>query len=168
LSTVESSEEAQQFVDSALHHRQGGSRGLGLVRQNFWGEEDLQAPVPVLIPQIETIKGIRNLPGIMQDEFAYYLIGPYDLSASLGQDGDFEHPQFVDAIDTFNDTIPPEQRGIHLPTDVPAHLNNYASFGMICVGIDTVDLIRASKENLHAARGVFDINTDQEALTKGA
>jgi 2-dehydro-3-deoxyglucarate aldolase len=168
LSTVESSEEAQQFVDCALHHRQGGSRGLGLVRQNFWGEEGLQAPLPMLIPQIETIQGIRNLPGIVRDEFTYYLIGPYDLSASLGQDGDFEHPQFIDAIDTFNEAIPPEQRAIHLPTDVPAHLNNYASFGMICVGIDTVDLIRASKENLHAARGVFDINTDQEALAEGA
>ena len=167
LSTVESPEEAKEFVNCALHHRQGGLRGLGLVRQNSWGEEGLQAPFPMLVPQIETIKGIRNLSAIVRDEFAYYLIGPYDLSASLGQDGEFEHPQFIDAIDTFNTAIPPEQRAIHLPTDVLTHVNNYASFGMICVGIDTVDLIRASKENLHAARRVFDIHTDQEALAEG-
>lgn len=168
LSTVETKEEAYQFVDAAYHYKSGGHRGLGLVRQNFWGEEGLQAPFPMLVPQIETIKGIRNLSGIVRDEFAYYLIGPYDLSASLGQDGEFEHPQFTDAIKAFNATILPENRAIHLPTDVPSHVNNYASFGMVCVGIDTIDLIKASKENLHAARRVFDIHTDQEALAEGA
>jgi len=159
LSTVETKEEACQFVDMAYHYKSGGHRGLGLVRQNMWGEAGLDTSKPLLIPQIESIDAINNLEDIIRPEFMYYLIGPYDLSASLSCDGDFENPKFKNAIQKFNSLIYPAERAVHIPKDVPDHIYNYRDVGMISVGMDTSSIIESSKVNLNAAKNLH-IHTD--------
>ena len=63
FSTVESLEDAKKIVEYSCFAPRG-DRGLGLVRQNMWGLHDLLSPDPVLIPQIETKRGVENLEEI--------------------------------------------------------------------------------------------------------
>ena len=54
-----------------------------------------------MIVQIEHIEGVRNLEAILSTEGVDgFLIGPYDLSASLGIPGEFENPLFKKASET--------------------------------------------------------------------
>jgi len=159
LSTVETAEEARRFSDLARHYIDGGTRGLGLVRENMWGEKGLVTPKPILVPQIESISAINNLKKIKRPEFDYYLIGPYDLSASLSCDGDFENHKFKEAIQKFNNLVSPSERAVHIPKDVPEHIYNYCDVGMISVGMDTSSIIESSKANLNAAKNLH-IHTD--------
>ena len=53
----------------------------------------------VVIVQIEHVDGVENLAEILAVEGVHgFLIGPYDLSASLGVPGQLEHPKMVDAM----------------------------------------------------------------------
>ena len=84
FSTVESKKQAQEMIDYCRYPVYGGKRGQGLVRENKWGEELLGRNEPIVIAQIETKDGVDNLEEIVECGFDKYLIGPYDLSASLG------------------------------------------------------------------------------------
>lgn len=81
-----------------------GSRGVGLSRAQGYGanfQEYLkwQSDGPVVIVQIEhkdamdALEDILNVPGV--DGF---ILGPYDLSCSLGIPGQFERPEYVSAV----------------------------------------------------------------------
>lgn len=75
-----------------------GKRGLGLVRANAWGEhleKYFHEFKPTLIAQIETQKGAEDIKNILSSQFLDgIMIGPYDLSASLGKPGQFEDVSF--------------------------------------------------------------------------
>lgn len=75
-----------------------GKRGLGLVRANMWGkdlDEYFNNFKPLIIAQIETKTGADNISNISTSEFLDgIMIGPYDLSASLGKPGQFEDEGF--------------------------------------------------------------------------
>lgn len=75
-----------------------GQRGLGLVRANLWGdslEQYFNEFKPIIIAQIETKIGADNIDDIICSEFLNgVMIGPYDLSASLGYPGKFEDNNF--------------------------------------------------------------------------
>jgi len=84
-----------------------GKRGVGLSRaqgygNNFdnyikWSSENL-----TIIAQIEHIDAINNLEEIVKvKEIDALMIGPYDLSASLGIPGKFDNQVVKDALDTF-------------------------------------------------------------------
>ena len=90
FSTVEGLVDAQKVLEFSKYPSQGGSRGLGLVRQNSWGKDGLITKEPVLIAQIETVTGVESIMDIWsQGVFDFCMIGPYDLSASLGAPGNF-------------------------------------------------------------------------------
>lgn len=97
----ESAADFQAFADHCLYPP-AGRRGVGLSRCNLWGdtfEDYLNGFTPVLIPQIETRKGVEaadELAGL--DCVSAVFTGPYDLSADLGAPGDFEAGGFVDAL----------------------------------------------------------------------
>ena len=87
-----------------------GKRGVGLSRAsdygvNFgqykkWVEEEL-----VVIAQIEHIDAVNNIDQIIKvDGIDGVLIGPYDLSASMGYPGNFEENKFKNAIQKVIDT----------------------------------------------------------------
>jgi 2-dehydro-3-deoxyglucarate aldolase len=84
-----------------------GKRGVGLsraqgYRNNFdnyikWSSENL-----TIIAQIEHIDAINNLEEIVEvKEIDGLMIGPYDLSASIGIPGNFDNQVVKDALDTF-------------------------------------------------------------------
>jgi len=95
---------------SAIHYPSTGTRGVGLARAQGYGtkfheyREWLESN-SVLIAQIENIDAIENIDSILSSEKVDgYLIGPYDLSASMGKPGELEHPDVLAAIKKVKDT----------------------------------------------------------------
>lgn len=93
-------EKAVQYSQLPPH----GKRGVGLNRaQNYglsfseyksWSRNNL-----TLILQIEHIEGVNNISEIIKTEGVDgVIVGPYDLSASLGHPGDFEHKSVLEAL----------------------------------------------------------------------
>ncbi len=93
FSTVETHAQAEKIINMCHYPSQKstGRRGMGLVRQNSWGQGDLGAEKPIVIAQIESKKGVENISQIASRNFDYYLVGPYDLTSSLGIPGNFDH-----------------------------------------------------------------------------
>lgn len=146
FSTVETEEQCQKINEMCKFPRYGGKRGLGLVRQNRWGIAPLIAYPPRIIAQIETKAGVDNIKQIYSYDFDYYMIGPYDLSASLGAPGNFSNIEYLDALRIVKETVPIEQMAVHIPTDVKNELKKYQDYGIIAVGMDTTGLLEFYKE----------------------
>ena len=100
---VNSKDDAQRAVD-AVKYPPLGTRGVGLTRaQNYsldlesyieWNQKD-----SIVIVQVEHIKAVENLEEIMSVKGVDgFIIGPYDLSGSLGCPGDFSDPKFKQAL----------------------------------------------------------------------
>jgi len=134
---VNSAEDASKAV-AATRYAPVGNRGVGLARAQAYGPgfRDYlgwqQENGPIVIVQIEQQAAIDQLdqifavPGV--DGF---IIGPYDLSCSMGIPGEFERPEFVAAMQTILNT---GQRcgcpaGIHLVEPDPGKLQDIIGEG---------------------------------------
>jgi len=146
FSTVETKEQCKKIVEYCYYSPKG-KRGLGLVRQNMWGEKCLIQPEPIIIPQIETKDAIDNIKDIINFNFDYYLIGPYDLSLSLNTPGMFDNSQFKRYINEVNSKIPKENLAVHIPSDIKEQINKYEGYGIKCLGMDTVAILEFNKES---------------------
>jgi 2-keto-3-deoxy-L-rhamnonate aldolase RhmA len=100
---VNSAEEAGRAVE-ALRYPPKGHRGVGLARAQGYGTgfaayaEWLQRE-SIVIVQVEHIKAVENLEAIMAvDGVDGFIVGPYDLSGSLGIPGQFDHPLMAEAM----------------------------------------------------------------------
>jgi 2-keto-3-deoxy-L-rhamnonate aldolase RhmA len=98
-------EDAERAV-SACRYPPGGVRGFGPLRANMYGSEPIEDYLrrsetePWVILQIETEDGVRNLEAICDVPGIFSLvIGPYDLSVSLGMPGRFRDPALVRVFD---------------------------------------------------------------------
>lgn len=100
---VNNRKDAQRAVEYAKYPPTG-KRGVGLSRaQNYgvgfeyykkWVEEHL-----VIIAQIEHVDGVKNVDEIIDTPgISAIMIGPYDLSGSLGYPGDYEMPAVIHAL----------------------------------------------------------------------
>src|SRR5829696_8660310 len=102
---VESVEQAQVIVDSAKYPPVG-RRGaaFGVAHDDYTGGDIIEKMESandevLLIAQIETARGVENLDEIAAVEGIDVLwIGHFDLTNSLGIPGQFDHPQFQDAL----------------------------------------------------------------------
>lgn len=120
------------------------SRGMGLWRSNRWGAEIHTYP-PTLIVQIEHKDAVEDIAQIMVVEGVDgFLIGMYDLSASLGIPGEFENDLFklyMRRIDEFA-AQSPKLSGIHIP--LPANYKEAARFDkagyFVVLGMDATFL----------------------------
>ena len=82
-----------------------GNRGVGFSRANLFGKNfdsyKNEAQSPLLIAQIEHINAVKNLENILQlDGLDAIMIGPYDLSASMGITGEFNSKEFNAIMDS--------------------------------------------------------------------
>ena len=99
-------ESAQQLknVRDACCWPPSGTRGVAFSRANLFGkyfdEYSKEAQSPILVAMIENIEAVNNLEEILQVQGVdALLIGPYDLSASMGLTAQFEHVDFVNALE---------------------------------------------------------------------
>lgn len=98
---VNSAGEAQRAVDS-VKYPPYGKRGVGLYRAQRYGREfeaykKWLAKESVVIIQIEHIDAVRDIDNIFAVEgIDAFVVGPYDLSGSMGKPGQF-HDKDVEA-----------------------------------------------------------------------
>ncbi len=100
---VNSAPEAEQAV-TAVRYPPKGRRGVGLARAQGYGTRFDQYlnwanRNALVIVQVEHIKAVDNLEAILSVEGVDgYIVGPYDLSGSLGVPGEFDHPLMKNAM----------------------------------------------------------------------
>ncbi|MDC1191033.1 aldolase/citrate lyase family protein [Gammaproteobacteria bacterium] len=88
---------------SAMNYPPLGSRGMGLARAQGYGEANLKSKYIEksskeleLYIQIESKDALDNLDDIFSQNIDGYMIGPYDLSSSMGIPGDFKNQDFLE------------------------------------------------------------------------
>ena len=74
------------------------------------------------------------------------MIGPYDLSASLGDPGNFETEKYMKSINLIKRCIPIEQMAVHIPTNIKKEKKKYEKYGIIAMGMDTTSIIKQYRE----------------------
>ena len=99
---VESAEELA-LVRDACRWPPAGKRGVGFSRANLFGKNfesyTEESQKPLLIAMIESIRAVNNLGEILLVQgLDAILIGPYDLSASMGIVTQFEHLKFKEMM----------------------------------------------------------------------
>ena len=100
---INTKNDAQKAVN-AVKYPPHGKRGVGLTRAQGYGLEfekyrDWVNEESIVIVQIEHIDAVNNLEDILSvSGVDGFIIGPYDLSASLGIPGKFEHKQVQEAF----------------------------------------------------------------------
>jgi len=93
-----------RMIANACRWPPSGNRGVGFSRANLFGKNfkkyQSEAQEPLLVAMIENNLAIDNLDEILKvDGLDAILIGPYDLSASLGILEDFQNPLFKSTVD---------------------------------------------------------------------
>jgi len=106
---VNSRADAERAVKS-VHYPPFGERGVGLARAQGYGtgfanyREWLENEAVVIV-QIEHIDAVNDLEAIlMVPGVDGYIIGPYDLSASMGIPGEFNDQRLIAAIEKVRTT----------------------------------------------------------------
>ncbi len=90
---------------AAMRYQPLGKRGVGLGRAQHYGAAfekyfDWQSDDTVLIVQIEDLDAVTNLKEILcQPGVDGFMIGPYDLSCSMGIAGGFDDPKFLEVME---------------------------------------------------------------------
>ncbi len=153
-------ESAAAFRDFAKHclYPPAGQRGVGLSRVHKWGDsfnDYLPGFQPVLVPQIETRNGAEAAVEIASLKCVDTLfIGPYDLSADLGDPGNFKTRSYIDMINAIKEAcvIANKAPGIH---QVEPNLDQLtakcrAGYRFIAFGTDMIAM-------RHAFKGIADI-----------
>ncbi len=152
--------ETRSMLDDAialsLYPSQGGKRGVGYCAANIYGYEfdkytNEEANDILLIAQIEHKNALENLDDILShSRLDGLIVGPYDLSASMGLMGQTEHQDVKDALDLIyakakQYSIP---MGLHIVKPDTALLEEKIKEGytFIAFGIDTVFLYDNAKK----------------------
>lgn len=101
---IMSENDARYAVECCRYPLQG-TRGCGFLRGNAYGTIPMSEywkqsqKEPLVILQIEHIEAVRNLDAILSVEGVdSCLIGPYDLTASMGHPGEWQHPEVMQTL----------------------------------------------------------------------
>lgn len=156
---VRTADEAQEAVQ-ACWYPPAGTRSVGIARaqgygmdfQEFIGRSNEQLTI---VLQTEHIDAVNNIESILDvSGFDAVLIGPYDLSASMGLTGQVGHPDVQEAIGTIRTAC--SRR--HVPTgifavDAPtARAQIDEGCTLIALGVDTMYLWKAVKQAIGELR----------------
>ena len=160
---IKSAANAKEAV-SSMYYPPRGQRGVGLARAQGYGHSfqayrqwlENNAVVIVMIEHIDAVKAIDDIlavPGVDG-----YIIGPYDLSGSMGRPGDLNHPDVQAAITQIMQAGHRAQKpgGIHVIEPDPEALQQriQAGFNFLGYGLDIriLDSIcRTHLQNIRAA-----------------
>lgn len=154
---VNTAAQARQVV-AACKYPPEGTRGVGAARAHKYGlgfqaYVDTANQQTAVIVQAEHIEAVDNIDKIVVVEgLDAVLIGPYDLSASMGKIGQVQDPDVQQAIEKIRQSC--HSAGVRLGMfgDNPTALKPWMEkgFSLIACGTDTMHLIAATKEALGA------------------
>jgi 2-keto-3-deoxy-L-rhamnonate aldolase RhmA len=158
---VNSADHARRIVQAAKYAPLG-QRGLGIARAHGYGlkvreymehaNEDtaviVQAEHRDAVEHIREIVRVEGVDGV--------LIGPYDLSGSLGHPGAVDHPDVTGAIERVRAACAEVGLPIGIFGVTAEAVQPYIArgFTMIVVGVDTLLLAHGAGTMLKATRGV--------------
>jgi 2-keto-3-deoxy-L-rhamnonate aldolase RhmA len=160
-STVNTPEQAARIV-AAVRYPPVGTRGVGLSRAQGFGDEfDLYYQwlneESIVIVQIEHIEAVKNLGEILRvPGVDGFLIGPYDLSASLGVPGEFAHPKMIEVLAEVKrvQTTIKTVAGVHIvqPVTKDALEKIEDGYSFIGFGVDFLFLLNSARAGLDTIR----------------
>lgn len=158
---VRSAEDARAAAASMFYPPRG-TRGAGLGRAQGYGMDfdgylEWLRESAVLIVQIEHVDAVDNLDDILAvDEVDAFMIGPYDLSASIGKPGRFNAPDVMELVGRVTGAIQKSRKvgGIHVVHPDPRQLRTRIDEGyrLIAYGDDMVVIARALADLGHTLR----------------
>jgi len=158
---VNSASEAVAAV-AAAHYPPKGIRGAGLSRAQDYGlgfqrYREWADRETVVIVQIEHKDAVANIDAILAvPGVDAFIVGPYDLSASLGLAGQWEHPTVVQALQTVETAMKKSKRtgGFHVVhSDREALAKRIAAgYRFIAWGDDMVFLAEKLRDEIAVAR----------------
>lgn len=149
---IESAEQLAGAISLSLYPP-AGKRGVGYSRANLFGRDFERylagAGDLVLVAQIEHIKAVQALDDILAvPGLDAIIVGPYDLSGSMGLTAQFDHPKFVAALNEIREktalfNVP---MGLHVIQPDEAQLREKIAQGyqFIAYAIDAVFLYNNS------------------------
>ncbi|MBD2772890.1 HpcH/HpaI aldolase family protein [Iningainema tapete] len=154
-------EEVKYALDACLYPPQG-SRSVGSGRAQNYGmssQEYLKTANEkiVVVLQIEHIDAVKNIESIIDvPGFDAIIVGPFDLSASMGLIGQVNHPDVQKAIGSVQEACLHKKIPIGIFTaDTQNALSaKKAGFSLIGVGVDTMYLWRAAKQTLEEINSI--------------
>jgi 2-dehydro-3-deoxyglucarate aldolase len=150
---VESAEQLARVVNSCCWPPVG-TRGVGFSRANLFGKHfeaySAEAQAPIIVAMIENIRAVDALAEIVKvPGVDAILIGPYDLSASMGITAKFDDPRFEQAMEKIRMTTRTHNIpcGVHVVDPDPAALDARIAQGyrFIPYSIDSVFLRRSAE-----------------------
>jgi 2-dehydro-3-deoxyglucarate aldolase/4-hydroxy-2-oxoheptanedioate aldolase len=152
---VRSAEEARQVVEWSLFPPEG-RRSVGVARAHGYGmtfqeyvetaNEDL-----VIVLQAEHVEAVEQIDEIVRVEGVdAVLIGPFDLSGSLGVLGQVDHPAVLEAIETIREAgqAAGMPLGIFAPDAAMARQYLEQGFTLIALAMDAFFLWQGARKAL--------------------
>jgi 2-keto-3-deoxy-L-rhamnonate aldolase RhmA len=154
---VNTREQAEELI-RAVRYPPLGDRGVGFCPANQFGSNvrdvfdnannDIYA-----IVQIEHVQAVENIEEILSVKGVDgVFIGPFDLSASMGLTGQFDHPEYVAARQRILDACQKANvpAGIHVVEPDPDQLEaRYVEgFEILAYGLDITMIARASQKGV--------------------
>lgn len=150
---IESRKQLDEAIDLALYPPLG-KRGVGYCRGNKFGKDFdkglKENQETYFCAQIEHISAIDQLDKILaHPRLDAVMVGPYDFSGSMGLTGQFDHPDFIAAIETISKMVNQTNvaMGIHIVQPDPNLLQTRIAEGyrFIAYGIDALFLYQSSQ-----------------------
>ena len=161
---IKSAADAKAAVDG-VYYPPRGQRGVGLARAQGYGSSfqayrqwlEENAVIVVMIEHVDAVKAIDEIlavPGIDA-----YIIGPYDLSGSMGRPGDLNHPDVQAAIAHVLEAgrRAGKPGGIHVIEPDPQALQQRiaAGFNFLGYALDIHILDSICRTHLHSIRATL-------------
>ncbi|MDD1661937.1 MAG: aldolase/citrate lyase family protein [Methanomicrobiales archaeon] len=149
---VNSREDALRAVASVKYPPEG-ARGVGLARAQGYGlhfdaYRRWNGEESIVIVQIEHIQAVENLADILSvPGVDGFIVGPYDLSASLGHPGEFSRPGFLKAMERIHRVagdMPHIPAGFHVVPPDPGEVGKKIQEGYRFIGYSLDTLLLAT------------------------
>ena len=143
---VESKEDVLAAIN-ATNYPPKGTRGMGLARAQGYGEakakndyiQNISNRIELYI-QIESKEALNHLDEMFSQDINGYMVGPYDLSSSMGIAGDFTNIDFINAEESILETAKKYdiKRGYHIvePDLEQLELRKSQGYNFIAFSVD--------------------------------
>jgi 2-dehydro-3-deoxyglucarate aldolase len=158
---VNSGAEAEAAVQAAKYPPRG-ARGVGLARAQGYGPGFAEYVAgadsdTVVVVQIEHVDAVRNLESILAvPGIDAIMIGPYDLSASMGLAGQFERPEVRETLGRIESVARASglPAGLHIVHPDPEHARAAAArgFRFLAYSVDFLFLGETCRRHLMQLR----------------
>ncbi len=160
---VNTAEQARAAV-AAAYYPPLGSRGVGLSRAQGYGVgfpeyRTRASSETIVIAQIEHVDAATNLEAILAvDGIDGFIVGPYDLSGSVNEPGNFDHPGVRGALDRIEAVMRTDDKpgGVHIVHSDRALLRKKVEDGysFIAYGDDMVFFAEKLRDESNCVRAV--------------